>query len=235
MNIKRNQTQSNKMPSDLALLKEAAKLVNPGVVSNCNSLGVGDDIKYVNERSFAYDLYRHWQTLVEKTGDDVIVNAEVTKKIEEKYLPKLRDIFGFEKNETHHHFEPDLVLHNSQSSSIDQRIICEIKIKDRLRIVEDVNSLKTDNNLYRDLLKLKAYITKDNLLYNPFKYGVFILAGGSFETIKKGLGNTIPSELQYKKHDIYCMMFNIKEKNNMGNKEYDSYVECKSLAQIFSK
>lgn len=129
--------------------------------------------KFINERSFAYELYRTWNNLRPR---DLIINAEVTKKIEReekednKFLKIAQEIFGKEVL----WFQPDMVLHSGQEDSDQQEIICEIKVKTSL----------TKDNLKRDLKKLFAYTTNGCVLYHPFKQGVFILLGGHPEDIK---------------------------------------------------
>jgi hypothetical protein len=86
----------------------------------------------MNERTFAYELYRQWQDAIVENEEGLIVNAEVTKRVEdEKFLDKLSEIFGLTKDgKPHRCFYPDLVFHHSQYDSEKQEIICEIKTKD---------------------------------------------------------------------------------------------------------
>lgn len=128
--------------------------------------------QFINERSFAYELYRLWNIT---KPSHLIVNAEVTKRIEDKFEEKAVEIFGEEK----HCLYPDIVLHGGQFDSANQEIICELKVSSNLN----------SDSLIKDLKKLKAYTTKEDILYHEFKTGVFILVNGDSELIAKKLPN----------------------------------------------
>lgn len=188
----------------LATLIQAVKQVSPELVSNCNLIEKELYVDYLEERSFAYELYRQWQDLIENNDEDLVINAEVAKKCvdEHTFLSRLENIFGLTKEgKPHRCFYPDLVCHHSQFDSENQEIICEIKTK---KGIDDSKNAK----LNKDLKKLAAYMTDEVLLYHPFKIGVFILVGGVLNDIKnKYVSN---DWVKNKVNDIYCISYNIK-------------------------
>lgn len=207
---------------NLATLIHAVYRVSPKLVSNCNHITNVSELKYMNERTFAYELYRQWQDAIVENEEGLIVNAEVTKRVEdEKFLDKLSEIFGLTKDgKPHRCFYPDLVFHHSQYDSEKQEIICEIKTKDGID--------EGDNNkLNQDLRKLAAYMTNDVLLYHPFKLGVFILVGGTLSDIKNRYDSY--DLVENKLNEIYCLSYNIR-KDDKGC--YNPDVICKSLKEV---
>ncbi len=207
----------------LATLIQAVKQVSPELVANCSSFNINGSIDYFEERSFAYELYRQWQDLIENNDEDLVINAEVTKKCvdEHTFISKLEEIFDLTKEgKPHRCFYPDLVCHHSQFDSDNQEIICEIKTK---KGIDDSKNTK----LNHDLKKLATYMTDMVLLYHPFKIGVFILVGGVLNDIKnKYISN---DWVKNKVNDIYCISYNIK-KNDEGCPIPD--VVCMSLNEI---
>lgn len=117
------------------------------------------------ERVFAYELYRRFADILEKNGvSSLVLNGEVNKCINDEIKKQTRDNESG-KNTT---VFPDLVLHESQSSLKDQKIIIEIKRKEGIKNKED---------LFRDFLKISHYL-KDSIFWkNPFQYGVLLLEG----------------------------------------------------------
>lgn len=122
--------------------------------------------KFINERSFAYELYRTWNAT---KPEDLVVNAEVTKIVNKDFEAKAIEIFGKEK----YRFYPDIVLHSSQHDSEHQEMICEIKTLSNL----------SKESLEKDLGKLLAYTTKGGCIVHEFKTGVFILVNGDSKDI----------------------------------------------------
>lgn len=176
----------------------------------------------MNERTFAYELYRQWQDAIVENEEGLIVNAEVTKRVEdEKFLDKLSEIFGLTKDgKPHRCFYPDLVFHHSQYDSEKQEIICEIKT------MEGIDD-KDNKKLNQDLRKLAAYMTNDVLLYHPFKLGVFIFVGGTLSDIKDKYASY--KLVEDKADDIYCISYNIR-KDDKGY--YIPDVICMSFKEV---
>ena len=140
-------------------LLEALKSID---LSNC-AIKVNGKMTFINERSFAYELYRAWNVF---RPSDLVINAEVTKKIDDKkYSEKAKELFG--KNVKR--FSPDIVLHGGQKDFNRQEIICEIKDRKYLR----------KDSFCKDIKKLKAYTTEDEVLIHEFKTGFFILINGN--------------------------------------------------------
>lgn len=213
------------MNDDLALFYTALRNVDFSIVSNCNDDNCAE-IKFVNERSFAYELYRQWQTIIDDTPNyDLIVNAEVVKKISnDAFINELRKIFPDAKDEKR--FYPDLVLHKSQFNPDDknQNLICEIKVN------KNQDFKTSSDDILKDFKKLVAYMSYNTLLLNPFSYGVFVYVNGSRQDIKDSLnGADIPDE---KKTCLFCALYNIVKTENQGHYDIEIKVELKSLEEI---
>ena len=148
-------------------LLDAIRLIE---LSNC-AIADSNTIQFINERSFAYELYRTWY---KTKPSGLVINAEITKEIKENFKQRAYEIFGEEKER----FYPDIVLHGGQGNYEHQEIICEIKV---------VGNNFNPTSLLKDLRKLKAYTTKDDVLYHEFLTGVFILAGGNSDKIAETL------------------------------------------------
>ena len=191
------------------------------MVTNCRYIYEESQIEYYGERSFAYELYRQWQDLIENGVEDLVINAEISKKYEEdKFLVKLARIFGLtDGGEPHKIFIPDLVCHHSQYDSERQEVICEIKTKD---------GIKDKNKLYQDIKKLAAYMSDKVLLCHPFKVGAFILIGGDFSDI------IVKSDklINKKKNNIYCILYNVKS-IDAEKMTFIPDVQCRTLAEIY--
>ena len=221
------------MNSYLATLITAVSQVPPYIVSNCLYKEKNDKIGYINERGFAYELYRQWQNLVEDNPDDLVVNAEVAKKTE-RYEEILTKIYNTQDKEILHTcFYPDLVYHHSQFDSIAQEIICEIKTIDRLK--------KIKKSLLWDIEKLAAFMENDLLILGKFNIGVFILVGGDFSQIKEILTEVIDDQndnickignnIYERINEIYCITYNIKEEKEL----YLPEVLCETIEEILKR
>ena len=212
------------IPQNLATLIHAVCRVSPKLVSNFKHTTNVSELKYMNERTFAYELYRQWQDAIDENEEGLIVNAEVAKRVEDEiFSSKLSEIFGLTKDgKPHRCFYPDLVLHHSQYDSEKQEIICEIKTMDG---IDD----KDNNRLNQDFKKLAAYMTENTLLYHPFKVGVFILVGGNIaEIVKRYKSDNLVDK---KKNEIYCITYNVKKiEENIDVPD----VVCKSLNDILN-
>lgn len=112
------------------------------------------------ERVFAYELYRQWANLLEKNDEELVLNGEVYKRLNWEPISCNTEAQGV---------YPDLVLHSSQGTGDNQKMICEIKRKAN----EDKNAI------FADFLKLSCYLRDGAFVndYASFDYGVFILAG----------------------------------------------------------
>lgn len=210
------------IPHYLATLIQATKQIRPELISNCRFISDESEIEYLEERTFAYELYRQWENIIEDNFEDMVVNAEVNKKYQKvTFIRRLIEIFGLtKKGNPHISFYPDLVYHHSQFDSEEQEIICEIKTKEG---INDNKNIK----LNLDLKKLAAYMTDNTLLYHPFKIGVFILVGGNLCEIKnRYIDNKLVND---KMNDIYCLSYNIKQ---IDKKCYTPDVICMSLNEI---
>ena len=153
----------------------------------------------INERSFAYELYRVWSDLVKDKYPELVINAEIPKKINKKYKKMAGELFGRNVRR----FLPDMVLHGGQHDSGNQEIICEIKLFKNLK--------KT--SLIKDMKKLLAY-TKDKILYHPFNHGVFILIGGNKDNFKPKITNFDDGlKEQLKNSKIYIIFTQIGKEN----------------------
>ena len=153
------------------------------------------------ERTFAYELYRQWQNLLESYKIPLRVDAEIGKKVTNDKIDfkKIKEIKGEYK-------EPDLVLHTSQMSIDVQAIICEIKRNVQL------DALKIEG----DLIKLCHYIDPGIWDGKPYKYGCFIVVNKNFDELKKQISevketvlnkineNTLTPDLSH----ILCMAYN---------------------------
>jgi hypothetical protein len=210
------------IPQYLATLIQATIQIRPELVSNCRFISDIRDLVYLEERSFAYELYRQWEDLVEDNYEDMVVNAEVRKKYQKvTFIRRLIEIFGLtKKGKPHISFYPDIVFHHSQFDSVKQEIICEIKTKEG---IDDNKNVK----LNQDLKKLAAYMTDNTLLYHPFKTGVFILVGGALSEIKnRYIQNSL---VDNKVNDIYCLSYNVKR---LSETCYIPDVICMSLNEV---
>ncbi len=213
------------MNEDLVLFTTALRSVDACIVSNCGD-EKSSEVKYVNERSFAYELYRKWQTIIDDTPNyNLIVNAEVVKKIsEDAFLGELRKIFPDAKDEKM--FYPDLVLHKSQFDVDDksQNLICEIKVNKN----KDNKTLNSD--ILKDFKKLIAYMSYNTLLQNPFSYGVFVYVNGSWQDIRDSLKVTdVPEE---KKACLFCALYNIVKTEDHGHYNIEVKVEIRNLEEL---
>lgn len=212
------------IPHHLATLIQAIKQVSPELVSNCKYISKDEELIYLEERSFAYELYRQWQNLIEDSYEDLVINAEIPKIVEEeKFKAKLFKIFGLTNDgRIHTCFLPDLVCHHSQFDSENQGVICEIKT---------IKNIKGSNqeNLLKDFKKLASYMTKGVLLKNPFSIGVFILLGGEFSDIAIKLNSLIRN----KENDIYCIIYKARRIENEDYGVFIPDVKCMKLSELF--
>lgn len=190
-------------------------------ILNVHRSFIHEDSKEQLERIFAYELYRQWANLLDANG--LTLNGEPRKE-----LWRLDSREGV---------SPDLVLHASQSSDANQKMICEIKRK-----------ANGDNKaFFEDFEKLCRYLTEglfpkqDNgEAYKPFDYGVFIFVGGrgKLKPIKKKLKLKSSLFKDPEKVDKYretfsrivCIAYNGEE-----DQEGDRHLEYDTLDNILNK
>ena len=140
------------------------------------------------ERSFAYQLYFYWMTLIKDKKDnyvDLILNGEINKgHLWNKPDFKIQD-FGFlNYNMNTTSFIPDLTLHKGQSYLEYQKLVVEIKT--------DIKPNLTD------LPKL------GNLIFNyNFEFGVFLVINNKFLDIKKHIKNSFNASVLNEYTEIY--------------------------------
>lgn len=161
------------------------------------------------ERTFAYELYRHWQNLLCLSKSNLRVDAEIGKKIGNVgNIEELRSL----KCDS---IEPDLVLHESQGHMGNHNIACEIK-----------RNLHLDKTkIGNDIKKLCKYMSPRIWGEHPYQYGVFIVVNRNFKWLKKKLHKLkeeehFMSEIMSINHShLLCMTY---DKNNIGSVEYDT-------------
>lgn len=176
--------------SNIDLLEEAIKSIDTTVFAHSDN----NVIEIINERSFAYELYRVWYSLNKDNQYGFVINAEVTKKIEKKFEKNAVELFGAKVER----FLPDMVLHNSQWDGKAQELICEFKIFNNL----------TSESLLRGIKKLVAYTTPEYVLYHHFNHAAFILVNG---TKKMFINKFKIEEIEtYKNSPITCFFVTIQ-------------------------
>lgn len=143
------------------------------------------DKNILYERTFAYELYRQWQNLLESLESPLHVDAEIGKKLSNNSIDfqKLKSMKGAYK-------EPDLVLHKSQGNDEEQTFVCEIK--------RNVNL--DDEKIEKDLIKLCHFIDPCIWGGKPYKYGVFIVVKKNF--------NELTTQIVGLKRQLYSKMEN---------------------------
>lgn len=117
------------------------------------------------ERVFTYELYHQWSLT---KSPDLVLNGEIvkcTKEGKSKY--------------------PDFVLHKGQETDVEQAIVCEVK---RFCVL-------SSESMIHDLEKLLLFTHSGNdnnshTFGNPFAFGVFIVIGCSFATLRNFMSNT---------------------------------------------
>lgn len=154
------------------------------------------------ERTFAYELYRKWQNLLEMYQVNTVrVDAEIGKKITDNSIDykKLKEIKGDYK-------EPDLVLHAGQGVIDNHTIICEIKRNGQL----------DNQKIINDIIKICQF--NDPKIWNgkPYRYGCFIVVGKELNDLKNQIINSkelIKKEIEEKELNpnlshILCVAYN---------------------------
>ncbi len=131
----------------------------------------GDKDKYVNERAFAYELYRQFANRLyddveseikwKENRPSIVINAELYKCVGDN-----------NKEDNKGRKFPDIVIHGGQHNTHLQLIVCEIKLK------------ASENEIEEDLNKLFDYMDSVKMFGHPYAYAVFINIGprNTFET-----------------------------------------------------
>lgn len=131
----------------------------------------GDKDKYVNERAFAYEMYRQFANRLyddvgfeEKWKEDrpsIVINAELYKCVGDS-----------NKVDNKGRKFPDIVIHGGQHNAGLQLIVCEIKLK------------ASETDIEEDLKKLFDYMDSVKMYNHPYALAVFINIGprNTFET-----------------------------------------------------
>ena len=151
---------------------------------------------FLLERTFAYELYRQWENLLEVLRISLRVDAEIGKKITDNTIEfeRLKQIEG-------DHKEPDLVLHSSQGTTDNHILICEIKRNQQL----------DDKKVKNDLIKICHYIDPKIWGGKPYTYGCFIVINKDFDELRELIKNTkeqLEEEIKEKelKPDYSCIL-----------------------------
>jgi len=152
----------------------------------------GGKDKYVNERAFAYELYRQLANRlyndvveVEKWAIDrpeIVVNAELYKCVgsDNKTDRKGRKF-------------PDIVIHGGQHNTENQLVVCEIKVK------------ASEAEIEEDLKKLYDYLDIEKMYGHPYPLAVFINVG-PIKTFEVNLKKSM-LKLGKSKGRLFCISY----------------------------
>lgn len=165
----------------------------------------GDEYKseeMLLERTFAYELYRNWQNLLEMYHIKTVrVDAEIGKKITKESIiyKKQKEIKGDYK-------EPDLVLHAGQEVTDNHTIICEIKRNEQL----------DNKKIINDIIKICQFNDPKIWDGKPYRYGCFIVVGKELNDLKNQIVDSkevIMKEIEEKELNpnlshILCIAYN---------------------------
>ncbi|MBD5322672.1 MAG: hypothetical protein HDS01_07895, partial [Bacteroides sp.] len=128
------------------------------------------DSKLQPERSFAYELYHRWSSLLDQLPGEPIsshmlrLSGEITKHF--------KDEKGI--------LSPDIVLHGGQQDTKHQLIACEIKreLKDKKEVLKDMIKLY-------HYLNLKKHVIKGDNDDAKYQIAVFIALNTSKDSLKE--------------------------------------------------
>lgn len=146
----------------LELLIESIKAVKMPLISYDKN----GSAEYVNERAFAYELYRQMANRLyddvtshncekwKEERPEIVINAELYKNVGADNT----------KDEKGRKF-PDIVIHGGQHSTDKQLLVCEIKVKASRKEIQE------------DLKKLHDYMGKKKMSNHPYRKAVFINVG----------------------------------------------------------
>ena len=149
----------------------------------------GHQNEYVNERAFAYELYRQMANRLYNDMNDcykwqnerppIIINAELYKYVN----PNRRADNKGRKF-------PDIVVHGGQDNTDKQLLVCEIKVK------------ASEEEIKNDLEKLFDYMDYDKMFGHPYSMAVFINIG-PIRTFRKHLFNIA---FNIKRHGVLLLI-----------------------------
>ena len=172
----------------LELLIESIKAVKMPLISYDKN----GSAEYVNERAFAYELYRQ---MANRLYDDVtsrycerwkeerppiVINAELYKNVGA----------GNTEDDKGRKF-PDIVIHGGQHNTDKQLLACEIKVKASRKEIQE------------DLAKLLDYMDKENMFNHPYCKAVFINVG----PIDKLYENLQSQNINIKKQGLFIVSY----------------------------
>ena len=195
------------MKDYILILKEAIDMINPQEIYY---LSTDNKFKCLNERTFAYELYYNWRICLNKYGiDDRKIDAEITKIINENFIPIMKSIFGFKDNKNHRCFYPDMVLHGGQGDYEHQEISCEIKK------YKEESRTELSKRVLIDLKKISAYMTNNTLQSSsPYILGVFVIIDGNLRQLRRLIKKKDILELNDKSKRIYCVSYMAEKKKH---------------------
>lgn len=182
------------MPSELKekwkIFIESVKSVKKSLISYKND----DALIYLNERAFAYELYRqianrlYEDVLDENKRPEIVINAEI-------YKSSCSKCPGCPKYSKY----PDIVIHGGQYDTENQLLICEIKRE------------AGKNDIEEDLKKLFFFMGNDNMFGNPFPLAIFVNVG-PYEKLMKHL-KVLQDENKQKDENMHGCLFVVSYDN----------------------
>lgn len=155
----------------LELLIESIKAVKMPLISYDEN----GSSEYVNERAFAYELYRQMANRLyddvtshncerwKEERPEIVINAELYKNVG-------ADNTEDDKGRKY----PDIVIHGGQHNTDKQLLVCEIKVE------------ASKEKMQEDLKKLRDYMDNGQMSNHPYCIAVFINVG-SIEKFYKNL------------------------------------------------
>lgn len=183
-----SQNQVREAESYYALLLESLKAVKMKLISYDDN----NEDKYVNERAFAYELYRQLANklysdigCVDKWKEErpsVVINAELYKCVGKNN----------EEDDKGRKF-PDIVIHGGQNDKGKQYIVCEIKVK------------ASEPEIEHDIEKLFDYMDNNKMYEHEYKIGVFINVG-SKANFEKNIYNCLVN-FKNRKGKLICISY----------------------------
>lgn len=184
-----SQNQVREVDYYYTLLLESLKAVKMKLISYDKENN--KDI-YVNERAFAYELYRQFANrlyddigCVEKWAKErpsVVINAELYKCVGKN-----------NKEDDKGRKFPDIVIHGGQHDKGKQYIVCEIKVN------------ASESEIENDIGKLFDYMDDNMMFEHEYKLGVFINVGPK-NTFEKNLYNYFIKSNKRKGH-LICISY----------------------------
>ena len=172
----------------LELLIESIKAVKMPLISYDKN----GSAEYVNERAFAYELYRQMANrlyddvtsyLCERWKEErpeIVINAELYKNVGA----------GNTEDEKGRKF-PDIVIHGGQHNTDKQLLVCEIKVE------------ASKEKIQEDLKKLRDYMDNEKMFNHPYCIAVFMNVG----PIEKFYKNLQSPDINIKKQGLFIVSY----------------------------